>query len=100
MQAEVARARDRTPQPAPPEDEDDVVEPVLRLKAQQKRRVAVLFEDDGRPLPNLARVMLAMSSVELGTLRASSGLVAGAVLRAALRARPMAESNRIETPPI
>jgi hypothetical protein len=41
-----------------------------------------LFEDDGRPLGNLARVMLAMSSFELGTLRASAGLVAAAIARA------------------
>ena len=46
-----------------------------------------LFDHDGRPLPNLTRVMLAMSSVELGMLRASASLVQGAVARAALRIR-------------
>lgn len=40
-----------------------------------------LFGPDGAPLPNLAPVMLAMSAVELGTLRASPDLVAGAIGR-------------------
>jgi hypothetical protein len=44
-----------------------------------------LFESDGRPLPNLARVMLAMSSVELGVLRASAALVESAIARATPR---------------
>src|SRR6185369_9813956 len=52
-----------------------------------------LFANDGRPLPNLTRVMLAMSSVELGVLRASARLIEGAVARAALRVEA-------ETPPI
>src|SRR4029079_15361373 len=52
-----------------------------------------LFAGDGRPLPNLTRVMLAMSSVELGVLRASARLIEGAVARAALRVEA-------ETPPI
>ena len=45
-----------------------------------------LFEPDGRPLPNLARVLLAMSSFELGYLRASVELVEAAIERA--RPRP------------
>jgi len=40
-----------------------------------------LFGPDGGPLPNLAPVMLAMSAVELGTLRAGPDLVAGAIGR-------------------
>jgi hypothetical protein len=40
-----------------------------------------LFGPDGTPQPNLAPVMLAMSAVELGTLRASPGLVTGAIAR-------------------
>ncbi|MCJ2093414.1 hypothetical protein MKK67_13085 [Methylobacterium sp. J-072] len=40
-----------------------------------------LFEPDGTPRPNLAPVMLAMSAVELGTLRAGPELVAGAIAR-------------------
>lgn len=44
-----------------------------------------LFEPDGKPLPNLAHVMLAMSSFELGALRASPDLVEGAVERFAAR---------------
>ena len=40
-----------------------------------------LFGPDGTPRPNLAPVMLAMSAVELGTLRASPDLVAGAIAR-------------------
>jgi hypothetical protein len=41
-----------------------------------------LFADDGTPLPNLTHVMLAMSSFELGALRASPDLVEGAIERA------------------
>jgi hypothetical protein len=40
-----------------------------------------LFAEDGMPLPNLASVMLAMSSFELGALRASPDLVEGAIQR-------------------
>ncbi|WP_267358232.1 MULTISPECIES: hypothetical protein [unclassified Methylobacterium] len=40
-----------------------------------------LFESDGTPRANLAPVMLAMSAVELGTLRAGPNLVAGAIAR-------------------
>jgi hypothetical protein len=54
-----------------------------------------LFGPDGTPLPNLAPVMLAMSAVELGTLRAGPDLVAGAVARLAQNA-PARESQ--ETP--
>jgi hypothetical protein len=65
-----------------------------------------LFEEDGRPLPNLARVMLAMSSVELGALRASAHLVEGAIARAALRVQQAAadvskpDASVAPTPPI
>jgi hypothetical protein len=41
-----------------------------------------LFTADGKPLPNLAHVMLAMSSFELGALRASPDLVNAAIARA------------------
>jgi hypothetical protein len=41
-----------------------------------------LFDEDGRPQPNLARVLLAMSSFELGYLRASVQLVEEAIERA------------------
>lgn len=47
-----------------------------------------LFEADGRPLQNLARVLLAMSSVELGTSRASAELVENAVARATPAVKP------------
>jgi hypothetical protein len=40
-----------------------------------------LFEADGAPMPNLAAVMLAMSSFELGVLRATPDLVEGAIQR-------------------
>jgi hypothetical protein len=40
-----------------------------------------LFGPDGRPLPNLRPVMLAMSSVELGALRAGPALVEAAIVR-------------------
>ncbi|SDN07586.1 hypothetical protein SAMN05216360_105290 [Methylobacterium phyllostachyos] len=40
-----------------------------------------LFGPDGAPRANLAPVMLAMSAVELGTLRAGPDLVAGAIAR-------------------
>ncbi|MCG7391446.1 hypothetical protein MHY87_00805 [Microvirga sp. ACRRW] len=41
-----------------------------------------LYAEDGKPLPNLTQVMLAMSSFELGTLRASPDLVQAAIERA------------------
>jgi hypothetical protein len=44
-----------------------------------------LFDSDGRPRPNLARVLLAMSSVELGYLRASMELIEQAIERATPR---------------
>jgi hypothetical protein len=52
-----------------------------------------LFEADGTPRPNLPRVMLAMSSVELGILHASTHLIEGAVERAAQRAATAPEGN-------
>jgi hypothetical protein len=55
-----------------------------------------LFEADGTPLPNLARVMLSMSAVELGMLRASLGLIDAAIARAAPQLRASAS---LTTPP-
>jgi len=49
-----------------------------------------LFEPDGTPAANLTPVLLAMSAFELGTLRASGDLVAGAVARQAARAKALA----------
>ena len=40
-----------------------------------------LFGPDGAPLPNLEPVLLAMSAVELGTMRASPALVLAAIAR-------------------
>ncbi|GBU18516.1 MULTISPECIES: hypothetical protein [Methylobacterium] len=40
-----------------------------------------LFAPDGTPLPNLLPVLVAMSGVELGALRATHGLVAAAIAR-------------------
>jgi hypothetical protein len=51
-----------------------------------------LFSADGKPLPNLAPVMLAMSAFELGTLRASPDLVEAAVQRAHERVQASAAS--------
>jgi hypothetical protein len=45
-----------------------------------------LFEPNGMPRPNLARVLLSMSSVELGLLRAGVDLVAEAIERATAKA--------------
>lgn len=53
-----------------------------------------LFGPDGAPRPHLAPVMLAMSAVELGTLRAGPDLVAGAIARL----RPLTPSAN-NTPP-
>ena len=53
-----------------------------------------LFEEDGRPLPNLVRVLLAMSSFELGYLGASAALVEAAVERAAPRPERAADPER------
>ena len=47
-----------------------------------------LFDADGRPTANLARVMANMASVEIGPLRASDTLVAAGVAAVAARARP------------
>jgi hypothetical protein len=52
-----------------------------------------LFDADGTPLPNLRRVLLAMSSFELGHLRASVELVTGAIERAVPRPTPGAPNE-------
>jgi hypothetical protein len=53
-----------------------------------------LFEMDGRPLPNLARVLLAMSSFELGYLHASSALIEAAIARATPHPTPASQQDR------
>ena len=53
-----------------------------------------LFTPDGRPLPNLAPVMLAMSGVELGTLRAGPALVAAAIGRLSASALSSADAEK------
>ncbi|MBA1157887.1 hypothetical protein [Microvirga mediterraneensis] len=53
-----------------------------------------LFAPDGTPQPNLTHVMLAMSSFELGTLRASPDLVEEAIERAAARLKEGAEEKK------
>jgi hypothetical protein len=53
-----------------------------------------LFGSDGKPLPNLAAVMLAMSSVELGALRASPALVEAAIERVTKRMEANAGTDR------
>jgi len=55
-----------------------------------------LFAADGTPLPNLPRVMLAMSAVELGVLRASMELIEAAIGRAAPRQQASAALDRAE----
>ncbi|MET0527031.1 MAG: hypothetical protein ABW003_01575, partial [Microvirga sp.] len=55
-----------------------------------------LFAQDGMPLPNLARVMLAMASFELGTLRASPDLVERAVQRLSAKMQKDAVSRANE----
>lgn len=56
-----------------------------------------LFDREGRPLPSLGRVLLAMSAVELGLLHATTGLVESAVARAkAPFAREAAEPERAD----
>jgi hypothetical protein len=57
-----------------------------------------LFDADGRPLPRLAPVMLAMSGFELGLLRASTDLVTGAVERVAQRQRDEAARAAVPAP--
>jgi hypothetical protein len=50
-----------------------------------------LFDAEGRPSPRLAPVMLAMSAVELGALRAGPDLVEAAIARlVAVRVDPVA----------
>ena len=48
VQARIARPRDRSPAARPAIDEDDVIEQVDRLEAEDERRVAVLLEDHRR----------------------------------------------------
>ncbi len=55
-----------------------------------------LFAADGTPMPNLPRVMLAMSAVELGVLRASMELIEAAIGRAAPRQQASAALDRAE----
>ncbi|WP_134499082.1 hypothetical protein [Microvirga pakistanensis] len=55
-----------------------------------------LFTAEGRPLPNLARVMLAMSAFELGAVRASPDLVQAAIERATEKV----EASARERPPV
>ncbi|TFZ58408.1 hypothetical protein E4V01_11800 [Methylorubrum sp. Q1] len=52
-----------------------------------------LFRDDGRPSDNLLPVLLAMSSVELGTLHASKALVSAAIERLEARLSGTASSE-------
>jgi len=58
-----------------------------------------LFAADGAPLPNLRHVMLAMSAVELGLLRASMELIEAAIGRAAPRPQTSAALDRAEPRP-
>ncbi|WP_052955016.1 hypothetical protein [Microvirga vignae] len=53
-----------------------------------------LFSAEGKPLPNLARVMLAMSSFELGALRASPDLVEAAIERASAKIEASIKTDR------
>lgn len=55
---------------------------IVRDLALQPSDDLKLFDLDGRPLANLSRVLLAMSSVELGRLRAGAALVESAIARA------------------
>src|SRR5262249_62241660 len=48
VQARIARPCDRSPAAVASIDEEDVIELVHGLEAQDERRIAVLFEDDGR----------------------------------------------------
>ncbi|GJE71695.1 hypothetical protein [Methylorubrum podarium] len=57
-----------------------------------------LFLDDGRPTANLLPVMLAMSSVELGTLHASKALVSAAIARLEARLSGTASSESRPNP--
>ena len=57
-----------------------------------------LFESNGAPLPNLPRVMVAMSTVELGVLRASMELIESAIARAAEQARAKAGAEAVHFP--
>jgi hypothetical protein len=58
-----------------------------------------LFDAEGRPQPNLARVMLSMSGFELGWLRADADLVGQAIARAVERhaAAVMAARDAVES---
>ncbi len=53
-----------------------------------------LFTAEGRPLPNLAHIMLAMSGFELGMLRASPDLVQAAIARATAKLEASARAGQ------
>lgn len=57
-----------------------------------------LFGQDGRPTQNLLPVMLAMSSVELGTLHAARAMVAAAIQRFEARISGTASSETARNP--
>ncbi|HEX8665869.1 MAG TPA: hypothetical protein VF744_17785 [Beijerinckiaceae bacterium] len=57
-----------------------------------------LFAPDGTALPNLSRVMLAMSAVELGVLRASMELIEAAIGRATPRPQASAAAPAPPSP--
>lgn len=57
-----------------------------------------LFDPRGLPSPNLVAVMLSMSSVELGIMKASRGLVESAVHRLTLRVAAAADAASAASP--
>src|ERR1051325_867292 len=75
VQARVARAPDRTPQPIFLKDEDDVIQLILRFEAEQQRRIAVLFQHDRRHQRRFHTVCLfAPQDFTKGTLRLALAL--------------------------
>lgn len=76
----------RVPAPLCANDETRIRNYATRIAAGVGVKVdddLLLFDSEGRPTPNLAPVMLAMSAVELGTLRAGPALVEAAIARLA-----------------
>ena len=77
MKARIAGPRHRPPSSTALVDEDDVIERIDRLKAQDERRIAVLFERDSREQRGLEAVGAAVANdaAEAAQRRASPGLV-------------------------
>jgi len=76
VQAGVARSRHRTPPAAVPEEEEHVIEVVLRLQADHQRRIAVPLHDNGGDQRRLHAMRFAIAEdLPEGTKRGTHAVV-------------------------